>query len=594
MIEGADAAVLEAHGELSLARIALAEDDLCHAANHIAGALTHAPTLPEVHELLAVLAARCPDGGLSLFPIDGQPYVGTVVTHAHLLAATDADSALILLAKATAFAPDMPWADVSWVREQPLEAIDPGALVQVFVAMMRSVEDSASDAIRAANEVYLDLASRAVEAYPNHALVQASAAGVCRRLGDTALAVRWGERAVRLEATKLTRVWYAYALKADGQLDAALETMRLASQDNPLDLDLFADRANWMASAGRIEEALELLDEAMATDPSYDCVVHTAHRLRYQHDGDPQHLVELADFVRNNPDNGHEHSDLEDSCEGQGWLGEITGTSEACINMLAQVPREKRSTGTSVCLSALEVPSAIAVLRREFPGVEVEIAGPPPADMVTALRPGRVLWRYDGTTAHPAVEPPSQRASTLLAEIATPFWPHPIAAYDQAMPLGQLSAEELVALLVHPPARPSRLDGLPDAYWERCAQVFACLGILHCVELGSGIPGDTAAQRALLTEIAFGIEDWTTEAALFALTVAAWVAPDCREEVRETVGTRFVEAVQVSRDREVTIIYSLALLTRIVPGMYPEVANLARDLLNHYESEENTDTPPTD
>ena len=52
--------VEQAHGELSLARVALAEGDLHHAANHLAGALAYAPALPEVHELLSALAARGP------------------------------------------------------------------------------------------------------------------------------------------------------------------------------------------------------------------------------------------------------------------------------------------------------------------------------------------------------------------------------------------------------------------------------------------------------------------------------------------------------------------------------------------------------
>ena len=39
----------QAQGELSLARVALAEGDLKHVANHVAGALGYDPTLPEIH-----------------------------------------------------------------------------------------------------------------------------------------------------------------------------------------------------------------------------------------------------------------------------------------------------------------------------------------------------------------------------------------------------------------------------------------------------------------------------------------------------------------------------------------------------------------
>ncbi|HEX6499125.1 MAG TPA: tetratricopeptide repeat protein [Micromonosporaceae bacterium] len=585
MADAVDAEIEQAHGELSLARIALAEDDLRHAANHLAAAIAHAPRLPEVHELLAALAARTSDA-LSLFPIEEQNFVGTVVAHAHLLARTDPAGALTLLAQASAFDPEQPWADVSWVYDVDVAAVDPDALARIFVTVMRSLGDPTPEEIRRANETYLDLARRAVDAHPDHALLHGTAAGIGRRLGATALAVRWGERAVHLDRNKLTSVWYAYALKADGRLDDALRVMTQARRQNPLDLDLCADMASWLADAGRLDEALAVIDEATRIDPTYDCAVHTAHRLRFQRDGDVNHLVALADFIREHPVTSHEHSDLERSCARRPWLGRLTPPTEACVNLLTRLAEAAPSGHAStVSLSGLEVPSAIALLRREYPGIQVRVAGPPPADMVNPLRPGRVLWRYDGTTAYPTVEPAGARAAALLSEIATPVWTHPVAAYDHALPLGQLPAEELLSLLVHPPTRPDGYAKLPYGWWERSAQVFACLGILHCAELGSGRPGDTSAQRRLLTEIAYGVEDWTTEAALFALTVAAWIDPSCRDEVRETVGHRFCDAAAAASGRVVTILYSLAELVRIVPGMLPEVVALAKDVLDTPDKE---------
>jgi tetratricopeptide (TPR) repeat protein len=592
MIEEAGNPVAEAHGELSLARVALAENDLRHAANHLTGAIAHAPNLPEVHELLAELASRRPDGGLSLFSLDQHVFVGTVVARAHLLAATDPGAALMLVAQATAHDPGRPWADVLWVQTLDVRTVDPDLLVQTLLRVMQAFNDLADPTVREANEVYLDLARRAVAGHPDHALLNGAAAGVGRRLGAAALAVRWGERGWRLGPNKLTAVWYAYALKADGQLDKGLRVLREAHRSNPLDLDICADMANWLTEVGRLDEALTVLEEALRIDPSYDCAVHTAHRLRYQRDGDPRHLVELVDFMRANPVQSHEHSDLADSCRGRYWLGVITGPTEACMNVLAQIPPERRAGTTKLSLSGLEVPSALALLRRECPGVRVEIAGPPRADMVNPRRPGPALWRYDATSAQPAVAAPSASAARLLTDTAMPIWSHPVAAYDHALPLGQLPAGELLALLVHPPARPDHQADIPAGYWERCAQVFACLGILHCQELSGTDPGDTSAPRRLLTEIAFGIEDWTVEAALFALTVSAWLDPSCRDEVRGTVGERFLAAMECARHRPVTILDSLAELVRIVPGMIPEVTALAEDVLRAPEEDRAADPAP--
>ncbi|NUT36040.1 MAG: tetratricopeptide repeat protein [Hamadaea sp.] len=594
--EGVDDPIQEAHGELSLARIALAGDDLDHAANHLAGALVHAPGLPEAHELLAALAARSPDGGLGLFPLDEHAYLGAVVAHAHLLAGRDPASALSLLAQATAFDPSKPWADVSWVRALPPEQVDPDALVRVFVTVMRDLGDPAPPPIRRANQVYLDLAHRACAAHPDHALLLGAAAGVGRRLGDPDTAARWGERAYALQPSKLTAVWYAYALRAAGRLDRALAVMRQARQANPLDLDLCADVASWLSDAGRLDEAIEVIEDAMRIDPTYDCAVHTAHRLRFQRDGDPAHLVALADFIREAPEASHEHTDLSDACRGRTWLSVVAHPSASCINVLSNFPPGERDVEGKIGISGLEPPSALAIFRREMPSVRVSIAGEPPADMVRPVREGRVLWRYEGMAAHPAVPPPSARASALLAEIAAPSWPDPVAAYDHALPLGELPAEDLIRSLVHPPARPPQWNELPDGWWERSAQVFACLGILHCRELASGLPGDTAAQRRLLIEIAYGVEDWTTEAALFALAVAAWLDPACRVEVRDLVGRRFLTAVEASRQRPVTNLSSFAWLALITPEMVPEVAALARDVIadDEADEEEPADPPPAE
>jgi hypothetical protein len=226
-------------------------------------------------------------------------------------------------------------------------------------------------------------------------------------------------------------------------------------------------------------------------------------------------------------------------------------------------------------LSALEVPSALAVLRRHSPDIEVSIGGEPPADMSAPLRPGGpVLWHDDGPRATPALAPPDAASTQRLADVAQPWWPHPVAAYDHALPLGELGVPELLALLVHPPRCPAELvEDLPPGWWERSAQTFACLGLLHAPGLAP------AARIDLLTDLAYGIEDWVTEAALFALVVAAWTDPSVRERVQDAVGRRFLDAVQASKGRAVTIVDSLAHLSRITPGMPDAVVGLADDVL---------------
>jgi tetratricopeptide (TPR) repeat protein len=555
----------QAQGELSLARVALAEGDLKHAANHVAGAVAYAPALPEVHELLAALAARTDDGGLGLFPVEANAYIGTVVAHAHLLARRDPARALYLLSQAAEFDPAKPWADAAWVRACPVQAIDPDTLVRVLITLIRPLSEPVPDQLRRTNEVWLDLARRAVAAHPAHAVLHGVCSAVARRLGDTGAAVAWARRGVELEESKLTLTWYAYALRTDNWFDEAVAVMHHARQRYPLDIDLSADVSSWLADAGRLDEALSIIEEAMRVDPTYDCGVHTAHRLRFWRDGDAAtHLVALSDFIRADAQPSHEHTDLADCCRGRPWLGEPAWASESVINVLRQIPPADRHEAT-MHVTQMEAPSALAMLSRIWPGLEVSFPQPTP-DLVTPLRDGPPLWRFDGTRLVPGVPPPSAGAATLLARTASPDWPHPVAAYDRALPLGELPVTDLLAALVHPPQRPERDADLADDAWVRGVQAFACLGLLHSRELRDGL-GQTGRARQVLTQLAYGVEDWITEAALFALAVAAWVEPACRPEVARTVQDRYAAATRAAGQHVVTIMPGLAQLVLIVPGI---------------------------
>src|SRR2546430_16986544 len=86
MSEGLEDPKLSAEGELALVRLALDDNELPHAANHLAGAVGYAPSLPEVHEALADLLRRLGPAALDLFPVDGDGYIGPMVARAHLAA----------------------------------------------------------------------------------------------------------------------------------------------------------------------------------------------------------------------------------------------------------------------------------------------------------------------------------------------------------------------------------------------------------------------------------------------------------------------------------------------------------------------------
>ncbi|MEN3613969.1 tetratricopeptide repeat protein [Plantactinospora sp. ZYX-F-223] len=584
MPEGTDDPRLSAEGELALARLALDEGDLRHAAGHLAGAIAYAPTMPEVHEALAQLAARS-GGGVELFPLDQHPFIGTVVARAHLLAAAGRPGdGLELLAAATGHVPSADWAGVPWVSAPELPGLlDPDRIARVLMQVCAGISDPVPETAREPLWPYLRLARHAVAAHPRHGLLLGAASALARRVGAVGQAVEWAGRGARELPSKLSEVWLGYAYRSAGRTTEALAALRRAVDHDPDDLSVYADIAGTLADHGRLGEALDWIDRALARDPSFDCAVHTGHRLRYRRDGDLGHLVALADFQRDHPDDSHEHSDLAECCQNQPWLGRVPPATETVAVALRQrLATGEPADGARLPLDGLEPPSAMRTLHGAAPALVVTVAATPEPDLREPRRPvGHQLWRYAGITAVPAVPEPTDAAVRRIQQLAHPAWPHPPAAYDAAVGLATLELDDLLGLLAHPPAPPPTelgrtLSRHDPTLWVRCVQVWVCLGLLHH---RTDEPWPDSTRRRVLLDLIWGVEDWVTEAALFALVTAAWVDPSVRTEVARVAAGRFGDAVEVAQRRPVTVLRSLAQLVLATPAAEPTAVDTARLLL---------------
>ncbi|HET6480052.1 MAG TPA: tetratricopeptide repeat protein [Actinoplanes sp.] len=442
---------------LEQARSALATDEPEKAADHIAGALAHAPTLPEVHEILGRLAAR-PGGGLDLFKAGPHTSPGQLAARAHLLAAAGRpEDGLPLLAAASGQSPAADWAGIPWVAEPTLGVrIEPGLLAQVLMRLCTRVPEPAPPTLRP----YLTVVRHALAAYPEHAMLLGAGSALARRVGEHELAIDWASRGARARPSKLGEIWLGYAYRSAGRLPEALAALRRAVAHDPDDLSVYADIAGTLADNDRLDDALSWVDRALERDPDYDCAVHTAHRLRHRADGDLIHLVRLADYIRDHPDESHEHTDLADCCRETSWLS--------------------------------GAPAAAALPHGNAPA-----------------------------SAEPTVE-----AVRRLRQVAALSWAHPPAAYDAALPLILLTPADLTALVAHPPADVA------------AAEIWACLGLLHHRPEEDWLDSE---RRRMLVDLADGGLDRVTEAATFALIVAAWIDPSVRAEVAALVTTRLTE-----------------------------------------------------
>jgi len=332
----------------------------------------------------------------------------------------------------------------------------------------------------------------------------------------------------------------------------------------------------------------------LAGDPKFPHRDAARHALRFRESGDVADLVAIADDPH-----GCGTTDMLFAMAGQKrpWLNWVPMPQESVINILRDIAREraagKNVTVTELGISGPEPPSAIAAFLRVAGAVPVGIADFGTPDPRVPLRPGQyAVWRYEGGTAQPAVPPPSAEAVRLLYEVGAEPWPSSVAGYAQAAPLGHLPLNDLLGLLVHPPRPPDiqRYRILADsdpAYWYRLLQPWVCLGILHH---RADEPWASSVRRQVLIDLAFGVEDWTSDAALFALVAAAYREPALRDEVRVLVRDRLIAATKAPRP--VTIWTSLAQLMLITPGLLDDERSLATAVLEQDADDEEPEPAP--
>jgi len=326
----------------------------------------------------------------------------------------------------------------------------------------------------------------------------------------------------------------------------------------------------------------------LADDPKFAHRDAARRAVRFRAEGDVADLVAIEDDAH-----PCRMTDVLFAMAGstRPWLNWVPMPTEAIANVADQVGRS-RAEGEQVQLGALfvsaaEPPSAMVACRRVAGPVEVEIGDFPQPDIRSPVRQVRYrVWRYDGVTPVPAVPAPTPHAVRLLHEVANEPWPSLLSGYLQAEPMGKLPLDDLLGLLAHLPGPPGtprwrHLATTTPTYWYRLLQPWVCLGILHHA---GDEPWLVSTRREVLMDLAFGVEDWVSDAALFALVTVAHREPEQREEVRALVRARLDAAM--AAPRLVTIEESLARLMLISPGCTEGDRVAAGSVLARLDSEE--------
>ncbi len=197
---------------------------------------------------------------------------------------------------------------------------------------------------------------------------------------------------------------------------------------------------------------------------------------------------------------------------------------DATIGVLREVVKQRADIPTfTVGLSSLEAPSAqlaIQLYQRERYGQAnaiIEVADVQQPDPRIPHQPvDFVVWAYDGTRPYPTFEPPQDTVCQPISRLAQlPYnrqkWVD--QARQVAEALGAHHARDLVAIMVHPPQRPSSFTT-----WNWLHHVQVAAGYV----IGSLDQGwDSSIRKQYLFSLARGPMDWTVEAALLPLSYIA-------------------------------------------------------------------------
>jgi tetratricopeptide (TPR) repeat protein len=589
---GQSDARLDAAAELTTAALLADAGDLATAAAHIGTALAYAPDLPTAYEALFKLAARAGDEVFDLFPMAGH-HLAYGIGRAHLLGAgDDPDAGLDLLVAVIAYAPERPWAVVPWVVDPEVpRRMHPDRIAESCLRLGSNLPHQVPEDFHRALMPLLELGRNAVAAHPRHGLLHGAVAGLARRLGAPDEAIALAARGEQLDPSLLTAMCAASAYSAGGRVEEALSAYQRMLAFDPQNTAVHTDIAELLADAGRYGEAMEWIDRALAIAPRDPAAFPTACALRFAGDRDVAHLVALAAFLQEHPDSEHAHRMLAAGCADHPWLAAVPPGLDDAASFL-DTPgalagfRAETAGGPDpwIGFDTLPLPSPMAVLARVLPGVPVRVGAVPQPDPRNPRRwTDTVVWTYDGTVARPAIPVPSPdgaRAVADLAMLAMTGWPFPGALHAASAHLAGLPIGDLLGTLVHPPEPPAagadQGARLPETLWVRTVQAIACVGILHH---RTGQSWMFSTRRRILVDLAFGVEDWITEAALFALVVAAWVDPGARSDVAGLVAARLADVVELGARRRMPLVPSVASLALAAPGLSAAARELAGEAM---------------
>ncbi len=516
------------HGDdLECFRRAMAENDLGHAVHHLAGLASEGRSA-RVDAAIGDFAAAA-TSPLDWVPLGEKVFVGEVVVRAVLLARlgrhTDAVPLLFMAQSARPEADFLAWAEEWFADPACIEAI--------------TLDDAVSTAMRVATHpelaprvlALLDILRRTREPHGPLAL---TVARLVRLSGEIDRAIAIAEEEHGRAPSYFTSIARATAHRERGDVARALEAYRDAIAFEPGDLSARLDIGDLALETGDLDVAAHAYAEVLEREDKHEWAWPSQMYI-VAREGDEVGRAVLRALADGGNDRARQlYGKLEP------FVVDLEPPNASLVNLALDASSRGLVPTGRVSVSSLEPPSAVAVFR-ELLGTDIAVAFGETAAPDPRLPRGPVafeLWEYDGDVARPALPRPRDAVRDAIAKIATQPWVPAKWAQEArsfARTLRPEDVQDVLATMVHPPETPI---GAPPHVFRFHVQVAAAFVACRIDEASAWKDGvRERAMHALLE----GPIDWTTTAAIVALTELAAEVPDLASAIRGDLLTPLVE-----------------------------------------------------
>ena len=591
--------------DIRVARGALSEGDLAHAAFHVACALADNPLREDWKALLAAIAGKDDDPESLLSVDEEEVYLGVVAGQAFILEQSGKLSdALILIGEAIEYDPRIPYA--TWVTEWLLraersdlnDALDSDALTAFLHALLRSgaleeLDESQTLSFCRAFQLISDQTPRATEDF------EYARCAILRRMGEFEKALETAEAMMEIAPSWRSAICVAMVHRESGNVEKALEAYRRAAAFEPSEVSTYLDMGDVLLGEGKYSEAAVEYDKACIIEDespwAYPSFLYCRYFAEEQSVVAEEILQELESYVSAHPDNGRAADLLEhvQRLRERPYKEYLPEPHEALIQVVRQLIDDGKSiddASIDIGLSYLEAPSAVSACRKAFALAGDEGADELVVSVSTIQSPDprqcpedsvACLWHYEGVEAAPAVDPPrSDAVIAAVTEIAeSPYHLHAWwqDACQLASRLTKDHVSDLLACMVHPPE--SRADFVPWI-WLQHVQIAAAM-LLAQIERRDW--SSSTLENSLLA-LCHGTKDWTVCAAIIALTRLVTDEASqtgLQQDVREAF-----ESLERSMPDAGFCCYAHCLTSHLLelPGLAPEESERLQVLLNELEA----------